>query len=334
MAPAPQPAEPRHHNILVIGTGENRLPDYSLVYRSIAKQGNARVLELTQREAREPRRSLKHIDFSQYTQVLIDIPFKHLYKAALFLRNIPGLVIYEQDACQNFISGSKWHGEFERFYKFLPHARFALTGFRVSERFRKLGLDAHFVPKGFDEEHLSIRHVVRDIPAGFVGRIRSDVYAERAQLLESLSRSHDVSLLRTQSRSEYCETLNRIGVFVSADIGLGEYMAKNFEAMACGCALLAYRQGQGEEKALGLIDMENVALYSTLAEAEDKLNMLQNDPALRDKIATAGQKLAWKNYTFDRLAARLYELVASTETTVAPPLRLKDRLKIHFRFLS
>ncbi len=32
---------------------------------------------------------------------------------------------------------------------------------------------------------------------------------------------------------EYCATLNRIRFFVSADVGMGEYMIKSFEAMAC-----------------------------------------------------------------------------------------------------
>ena len=66
--------------------------------------------------------------------------------------------------------------------------------------------------------------------------------------------------------------LNRIRFFVSADIGMGEYMIKNFEAMACGCVLLAYDQGELENEALGFIDMHNIVLYRRLDELRDKLS--------------------------------------------------------------
>ncbi len=323
--------EPQSKRILLLGTGENRLPDYTRIYAALRATGRVETQTFSQREIRQIRRVLKALPLQNYDAVIVDIPFKHLRRAALELRQAPGLLIYEQDACQNFLRGSKWYGEFDYFYRLLPHAQLALTGHQVSERFRQLGLNAHFVAKGFDESQLSYAATTRDISAGFIGRVRSNVYAERARYLESLADSHDVALMRTETTDEYNTLLNRISIFVSADVGLGEYMAKNFEAMACGCALLACRQGAGEEQALGLVDMENVALYSSLEEAREKLTLLQQNPALRDKIATAGRKLAWEEYTFDKLANRLYSLANSTDSKTAPPLGLLEKLKVRLR---
>lgn len=314
--------------LLIIGTGENRRPDLSFVYKSIAESGNADLITLTQQEVRKPAKALKQVDPASYSHVLVDIPFKYLRTMASTLRHYPGLVIYEEDACQNFIADSKWRGRFERLYRLLPQASFAVTGHQVAEQLRNSGLNAHFIPKGFNERQLGNDELVRDISAGFIGRVKSNVYAERAHFLDSLANSHGVSLLRTNSPDQYRETLNRIGIFVSADIGLGEYMAKNFEAMACGCALLAYRQGSGEEEALGLRDMENVALYSNLDEARKKLELLQKDENLRAEIARDGQRLAWKNHKYTDIAKRLNKLIATTPATAAPPLPFRDRLKL------
>ena len=322
---------PLNKRILLLGTGENRLPDYAKLYAALRATGQVEIQALSQREIRGIRKTLKTFPLNNYDAVVVDIPFKHLRKAALELRKAPGLVVYEQDACQNFLENSKWHGEFDYFYRLLPHARLALTGHQVCDKFRQLNLDAHFVPKGFDEHQLKYTSGNRDISAGFIGRVRSTVYAERARYLESLADSHGIALMRTETTQEYNELLNRIGIFVSADVGLGEYMAKNFEAMACGCALLACRQGAGEEEALGLIDMENVALYSSLEEAGEKLTLLQHDSALRNKIADAGRQLVWDRYTFRALADRLYKLAVTTDGMTAPPLTWIEQLKVRLR---
>lgn len=308
------------------------MPDYGSVYEQItASSPDVDFIGLDQTELRGLRRVLRAMNFSPYDNVLLDIPFKHLHSETSRLLAMPGPVIYEQDACQNFIPGSKWFGMFETFYRALPHACFALTGYSVTQQFRQLGLNAHFVPKGFDEKGLYPLESTRDIAAGFIGRVRSQVYSARQELLESLSASHGVSLLRTQTVDDYRQTLNRIGVFVSADIGLGEYMAKNFEAMACGCALLAYRQGDGEEEALGLRDMENVVLYRSVEEASDKLSLLLSDEALRTRIADSGRKLAWQRFRYSKLAENLYQLAVDTPSETARSPSLWEKLALVVR---
>ncbi|WP_202985136.1 glycosyltransferase, partial [Klebsiella pneumoniae] len=99
-------------------------------------------------------------------------------------------------------------------------------------------------------------------------------------------------MTRTKSGEDYCNTLNRIRFFVSADVGMGEYMIKNFEAMACGCVLLAYDQGEEENRALGLQDMHNVVFYDSIPTLQEKLRRLRANPELARQIAENGRHLA------------------------------------------
>jgi glycosyltransferase involved in cell wall biosynthesis len=167
-------------------------------------------------------------------------------------------------------------------------------------------IDAVFVSKGYDEQMLHNTGSVRDIPVGFLGSLKSNEYARRRALLESLAQRTGMLVTRTQSGREYLETLNRIKIFVSADLGMGEFMIKNFEAMACGCMLLAWSQGE-EDRLLGFEDMENTVFYRSEEEAVQKLEMLQRDPELAARIARNGQAFAESRYSFARVGQALAE---------------------------
>lgn len=121
-------------------------------------------------------------------------------------------------------------------------------------------------------------------------------------------------MTRTNSGQDYLNTLNRIRFFVSADIGMGEYMIKNFEAMACGCVLLAYDHGTEESQALGLLDMQNVVLYRNLEELQQKLQLLRTNTVLADQIAAAGQQLAEQQFSFANIGKKIVQ-------ALQPPLR-------------
>ena len=82
-------------------------------------------------------------------------------------------------------------------------------------------------------------------------------------------------------------------------------MAKNFEAMACGCVLVAARQGAGEEEALGFNDMENIVLYDSTDEAIEKIQRLRQDSALRSRIATAGEAHALSRFSHQHIADQI-----------------------------
>ena len=110
---------------------------------------------------------------------------------------------------------------------------------------------------------------------------------------------------------------------------MGEYMIKNFEAMACGCILLAYRQGEGEEEALGFSDMNNIVLYSSIAELREKLAQLRANPERAEQIAHAGQDLVTTRYTFEAIGKIIVE-ETSRPLALRPPLNLMEKLRSRF----
>lgn len=289
--------------VLVL-TAEARVPDLSAVYQSLPRYLDIDLHVLGKAQQRQLRRYLAGLDLQSYQRILLDLPFKHMVAQATLLARLPGLLIYEEDACQNYLATSKWRGAFSRFYRQLPAARLVVTGASVAERLRSEGFDALFMAKGYNPHLLFNEQQVRDIELGFIGRTASRDYAGRKALLDSLAALESLQLLRTEPGAEYRHMLNRIRYFVSADVGLGEYMAKNFEAMACGCVLLAWRQGS-EEEAIGLKHDEHLLLYSSLDELREHLARLRREPQLAERLARAGQAFVASQLSHEQLAVRL-----------------------------
>ena len=289
--------------VLVL-TAEARVPDLSAVYQSLPRYLDIDLHVLGKAQQRQLRRYLAGLDLQSYQRILLDLPFKHMVAQATLLARLPGLLIYEEDACQNYLATSKWRGAFSRFYRQLPAARLVVTGASVAQRLRSEGFDALFMAKGYNPHLLFNEQQVRDIELGFIGRTASRDYAGRKALLDSLAALEPLQLLRTEPGAEYRHMLNRIRYFVSADVGLGEYMAKNFEAMACGCVLLAWRQGS-EEEAIGLQHDEHLLLYSSLDELREHLARLRREPQLAERLARAGQAFVASQLSHEQLAVRL-----------------------------
>jgi spore maturation protein CgeB len=80
---------------------------------------------------------------------------------------------------------------------------------------------------------------------------------------------------------------------------------KNFEAMAAGCLLIAYRQGNGEEDALGLKDGENLLLYRDKKEALEKIKWVSNNPEQAKTIARLGTEHVITHFSFNVLSKKM-----------------------------
>lgn len=271
------------------------------LYESIEANCDCDIRWLTSDEQANLKQYFKqHVDVSKYDRILFFLRFKKEIKQVGFIRNVPNLVILEHDAWQNYAPG-KYCGKFSKHYQHLPWARVLVSGHCIAKKLQKEGIDAVFVPKGYDEQLLHNQHIERDIELGFVGSIRNEAYSFRKQTLEAVAKVENLVITKTKSGEDYVNTLNRIKFFVSADVGFGEYMIKNFEAMACGCVLIAYDQGEDENKALGFIDMENIVLYRHLEDIQSKLKQLRADPTLVNSIAKAGQILVENRYSYKQL---------------------------------
>lgn len=284
------------------------------LYDGVAAHCECDLRWLSSDEQRNLRRYFRQeVDVSRYDRIVFFLRFKQEIRQASFIRTLPNLVILEHDAYQNYIT-CKYTGKFSEHYRKMPWVRVISSGFVVSERLRQEGFDAVFVPKGYDEQLLTDLGRERDIELAFVGSTRSVAYSGRKALLDELAQVEPLVVTRTNSGDDYCNTLNRIRFFVSADVGMGEYMIKNFEAMACGCVLLAFDQGEQENRALGLEDMRNVVLYDSIANLQLKLQTLRADPALAASIAEKGRELAVSHFSFAQVGR-------SIVGHMRPPLR-------------
>ncbi|MDP2242731.1 glycosyltransferase [Pseudomonas sp.] len=303
------------------------------LYHAVAAHCNCDLRWLSREEQADLRRYFREqVDVTRYDRIVFFLRFKQEIRQVGFIRSIPNLVILEHDAYQNYIP-CKYTGKFSKHYRRLPGVRVITSGAQVAHRLGEEGVDACFVPKGYDQALLHDLVLPRDIDLAFVGSTKSTTYSGRKALLDELQRLEKVTVTRTKSGEEYLNILNRIRFFVSADVGMGEYMIKNFEAMACGCVLLAYNQGGGEEHALGFVDMQNLVLYQSVAELCGKLRLLRDDPQLAERIARAGQQMVVQRYSFAALGEAIVEAMRSPMRE-HPPLSMRERLRARWSWLS
>ncbi|ROL77423.1 glycosyltransferase [Pseudomonas vranovensis] len=289
------------------------------LYDGVAAHSDCDLRWLSSDEQRNLRRYFRReVDVDKYDRIVFFLRFKQEIRQVGFIRTVPNLVILEHDAYQNYIP-CKYTGKFSEHYRQLPWARVISSGYMVSERLRQEGFDAEFVPKGYDQQLLADQGRERDIELAFVGSTNSVAYSGRKALLDELAQVENLLVTRTKSGEEYCDTLNRIRFFVSADVGMGEYMIKNFEAMACGCVLLAFDQGEAENRALGLKDMHNVVLYDSIAQLQEKLKVLRAEPGLVERIGNNGRDLAVSQFSFAQVGRSIVE-------KMQPPLRPRPAL--------
>jgi hypothetical protein len=297
--------------VMLIVMKERKAPLDGLYDSIAAHVEQCDIFRLTDEEQEELPNFFRRNAPSDYDRVVVFSRIKRLAHQASTLRWIRGLVFLEYDAWQNYMAESKNHGLFSRLYLATPNCRVISSGQGVSARLCSEGIDARFVPKGFDDRLFVNQNRTRNVFAAFVGSIKHQSYAARRRTLEGIRAGFQLDVMQTESGQPYIDTLNDIRIFVSADSGMGEYMLKNFEAMACGCVLLAQDQGEAENRALGFIDMENVALYRSPDEAIEKLKMLEAQPDLCDRLARAGSSLAWERFTFSRLGEQIAQEIQS-----------------------
>lgn len=301
------------------------------LYDSIQSNCDCDIRWLGREEQSRLRRYFrKNVDVARYDRILFFLRFKQEIRQVDFIRSVPNLVILEHDAYQNYIP-CKYTNKFSAHYRKLPWARVIGSGRVVTRRLREEGVDAVFVPKGYDHALLRDLGRERDIELGFVGSTKSVAYSGRKALLEELAQLENLVATRTKSGEDYLNALNRIRFFVSADVGMGEYMIKNFEAMACGCVLLAYDQGEEENRALGFVDMENLVLYRTVDELRGKLAQLRADSAWADRIAANGRELVLSRYSFERIGAEVVQAMRAPLRPAPAPgwfCQLRNRLGV------
>lgn len=260
-----------------------------------------------------------------YDRVIFDANIRRTGKEIFSLRNIPRLVLYEYDFCQNYQPESDYYHLYKVILKQLGEHRIIVSGAAIADDLRKEGFCASFVPKFYDCDKVYCMNQARDIEIAFVGRTKHKVYKKRRELLNRIVDQLGAQLLRTEEGKEYNDALNRIQFFISADIGLNEFMIKNFEAMAAGCVLCAYLASEKDATELGFEDMENVVFYKSIEELASKLHLLRTEPDLARNIAEKGRELAEQKHSWKARIGTMSEILKEPLHR-APTMTLKDHL--------
>jgi glycosyltransferase involved in cell wall biosynthesis len=293
----------------------DRSPIIDSLFIGLSHTFSTTIEKIPHRLIDDLKKIIEEFNASNYDLILLDIPHKYLRRhLKTLLRYQKKIVIYEEDLCQNYIPDSPWYKEFTAFYKEFNDVKIISTGSTVVKRLKKEGIFASFLPKGFDSNIISQQNISRDIELGFIGTLSSNVYVDRYNTLRYINRYSDLQCFRTSPGKEYNDSLNRISTFFSADIGIGEYMAKNFEAMAAGCLLIAYRQGNGEEEALGFEDGKNILLYNNRKQALEKIAWARDNQEQAKVIAQAGTQYVITHFSFDVLSQQLAKILLARST--------------------
>jgi glycosyltransferase involved in cell wall biosynthesis len=303
------------------------MPNWDYFYQQLGKHVDLDWRKLDSKEQRNLKKYFSNIDVTAYDRIFLELRFKQQLRQRHFIATLPNVIEYEHDATQNYKAGGKYQGAWSKYYSTLSTFRVISSGFYISKRLSHEGFDARFAPKGYNEAEIFSIDIDRDIELGFIGRTERAAYDKRRQFLDQCIAELGLQILRTNPGAEYNQTLNRIRYFLSADLGLEEYMGKNFEALAVGCVLCCYRQGNGEEAALGLIDMKNVVLYDDINELKEKLALLNNNPELTKSIASSGQLHARKQFSTEVLAKNVAD-------TLLAPIKKHRKLTITDRILA
>ena len=127
-------------------------------------------------------------------------------------------------------------------------------------------------------------------------------------MLNDIARLIPLEFPRAEPGQGYNDLLNKIVYFISSDAGLGEYMIKNYEALAAGCLLCTYRI-PSEDGLIGFKDMVNVVLYSSAEELVEKINLIENSRELKKTIIKNGLKLT-KEHAFQNHAGIILDALS------------------------
>jgi hypothetical protein len=236
-------------------------------------------------------------------------------------------VHFEEDAVQRYspIIGDGNKTDFPRLFRTHGFHVMVSTGKAVTGRLRAEGIDAHWIPKGFDRERFFDRNQHRDGLCHF-----GSPYPARAAMLQRTGRAGiAIENLRVPFEA-LNDSLNR---FVGCLICNGELagarflpssvllwpfvpkilvpglepMIKNFEVAAAGCAPIC--DDIPELADLGFIDGRTMVSYRTAQELIDKLAYYRARPDELRAIGRSAAELARTQHAWDHRAAAFEQLI-------------------------
>ena len=293
----------------------------------------ARRMEITTVSVHERwhRRITEIDDYESYDAFLWRVKFRHLANEDPFdWGDYEGArLLYEPDACQNYsaVASRQYLGRFPDVVHRNGFQALICTGREVRDRFRADGINAYWIPKGYDADAITYDAHADRAGLCYYGR----QYLGREALLAQLRRAEFAYTEVRCSLAELGRRLNRFaGCFIcnmevrgaeripmrvlrvvpkqwlSVRPGL-EPMAKNFEAAGAGCAPIC--DDIPELAELGFEDGITMVSYTSFAELVEKISESTTEDLCQ--IGRQAAQLAQARHTLDHRAAELEQLILS-----------------------
>ncbi|MGH9027244.1 MAG: glycosyltransferase family protein [Acidimicrobiia bacterium] len=280
-----------------------------------------------------PRRVSDVPDYQSYDAFVWRVKFRHLMSEEPFdWQNYEGArLIFDMDAFQNFSAmiSRRYLGQFPDVIRRNGFHALVCTGKAVRDQFRSIGINAHWVAKGYDASQIWDENRPYRDGISYFGRH----YLARDAMLSYLTRD---GIAFTEFRCGWDQLRSQLNQFLGClvcnmqirgaqrvpmrvlralpkrwlRVEPGpEAMIKNFEVAAAGCAPI--NDAIPELADLGFQDGVTMVSYATFPELAEKTRGYLADPAALREIGRRAAALVRSRHTWDHRAGEVEELVRS-----------------------
>lgn len=244
-----------------------------------------------------------------YRRVLIIGAMDQYAKQLGALSQIPNVSLYCSDAAQNFRRDSKYKGKLSKLAEAAPWVRVIVPSVEVKNKFEPLQADVASVPYPVNLELFVPDEEDRGTNCAFIGDTRNPDIRKRKEMLFAVKSHLKMQMFEPVPLDRLVTQLQQIRFLVNSDYGLGQYEPINYQAMAAGCVLCTWSRGREEDLAYGFKDFENVVLYETADELEQKVHYLRRHTSDATRIAKRGQAFIAEKHSVEVFAKALIEAI-------------------------
>ncbi len=290
--------------------------EYSKTYNEFYVGLHKRLGSMDTRRLKAEQRNLRsyfahHIDLKKYDRIFIHLAFSAIKTQMRFLKQLDNVVFYDTSAYNGDSINAGGVDAHLKLYQKIPWARIIVSNYHAMTVFQREGLDAWCVPKGFNSQYYRDKKLKRNVPIMLIKNEDEKASEAFLALEERLGRRYPNLQTEDNFVKSGASQLNRTGVVICADLHREEYSRKIFRAMACGCLVVSFNQGDEENFYLSLKDMENIVLFDDVEVLFEKLATLTKHPTLMKSIIQNGRDLALENHNDLRLGAKAADYVAA-----------------------
>ncbi|MDX1693966.1 MAG: glycosyltransferase [Ketobacteraceae bacterium] len=266
---------------------------------------------LTGKEAKNIARIVGGPQIKGFDRVVVMLPLPLLVKQSAYLRCIPDIVLIQPDLPPAMKAGTGDAEKFLRLLPVMPWVRLLIPAGEGVSRLEKLGVDLGLVPLGLNALWFRDNNENRRYQAAILADPENPPLRERKSLLFDIKTQNKLQIFDIAEGQALVDQLNQAGIVICNDQGCARYRTLNFQAMACGAALMTWDRGARENQWLGFEDMVNVVLYQDARSAQAKINFLKRHGDALDSIRESGKALALEKHSNRALAEKLAEYLVN-----------------------